>query len=97
MEGNRQSTVRCKRCRASFPLPELTDAERERVASSLREGQHIGAIQLLRQIAGFNLRDAKAVEMHITPKPGVCVRCHGPLPSSGQMECPKCGSLNLDW
>jgi len=91
------ATVHCKRCGASFPLPELADAERNRVASSVRDGQHIQEIQLLRQFAGFDLRDGKAVEMHITRTRGVCVRCRGQLPISGQTECPKCGSLNLDW
>jgi hypothetical protein len=89
--------VYCRRCRASFPLPELAVAERDRVASSVREGQHIQAIQLLRQFAGFDLRGGKAVEMHITRTSGVCVRCRGPLPTSRQTECPKCGSLNLNW
>src|SRR5262245_11183783 len=91
------TAVCCKRCRVSFPLPELAAAERERVAASLREDQHIHAILLLRQMAGLNLRDAKAVEMHVTRARGICVRCRGPLPASGQTECPKCGSLNLDW
>ena len=97
MTTTSRTTVHCKRCRASFPLPALADAERERVASSVREGQHIQAIQLLRQLAGVDLRDGKAVEMHITRTRGICVRCRGALPTSGRTECPKCGSLNLDW
>jgi tRNA(Ile2) C34 agmatinyltransferase TiaS len=51
----------------------------------------------LRQASGIELRNAKAVEMHITRTAGVCQRCQGQLESSGQTECPKCGSLNLDW
>lgn len=97
MTTTSHTSVHCKRCRVSFPLPALPDPDRDRVASSVREGQHIQAIQLLRQLAGFDLRDGKAVEMHITRARGVCVRCGGQLPTSGQTECPRCGSLNLDW
>src|SRR5262245_41172657 len=73
-----RTTVHCKLCRATFPLPTLADAERNRVVSSVRDGQHIQAIHLLRQVAELDLRDGKAVEMHITRTRGVCIRCCGP-------------------
>src|SRR5437667_9527599 len=97
MSTTTTTTVHCRRCRASFELPSLSDTERVRIAEVVRAGQHIEAMRLLRQPSGIELRDAKGVEVHITRTPGVCQRCSGQLPSSGQTECPKCGSLNFDW
>ena len=97
MTASVETVVRCHRCRVSFPLPRISEAERARLVSAVRAGQHVETIQLLRELAGFDLRDGKAVEVHITRRPGICVRCRTPLPSRGQTECPKCGSLNLDW
>jgi hypothetical protein len=89
--------VYCKRCQASFPVPDLSEPDRDRIASSVRAGQHVQATTLLRELAGLDIRDAKAVEMHITRTPGVCVRCRRQLPGLGETECPQCGSLALDW
>jgi hypothetical protein len=90
-------------------LPRLSDAERDRVVAAVRNAErdrvvaavrndkHVEAIRLLREFAGVDLRDGKALEMHVTRNQGICVRCRGPLQEPGQTECPKCGSLNLDW
>lgn len=66
------TSVHCRRCGATFGLPLLTDTDRARVAQISRSGHHVEAIQLMRQQAGTGLRDAKAAEMHITRKTGIC-------------------------
>jgi hypothetical protein len=91
------ATVSCERCGAAFRLPQLTDSERSRVVGAVRAGQHAQAIQLLRKLAGFDLCDGKALEMHLTRTKGTCVRCRSSLPASGQVLCAKCHSLNIDW
>jgi|SRR5687767_6196453 len=97
MTKPKYKTIHCKRCGASFPFPELPNAERERIAGAVRAGRHIEAIRLLREFTGVDLRDGKAIEMHITRTSGICVRCRGHLSATGQTECPNCDALNLDW
>lgn len=97
MPAPNYAKVHCKHCGGSFPLPDLPEAERAQVVSSVRRRQPIQATQLLRRFATLDLREANAIEMHITRSSGICVRCHGHLPATGQTECPNCGALNLDW
>ena len=90
--------VYCRRCRASFKLPLLVDPDRARIVELARSRDVMGAMRLiLKQASDIDLRDAKAVEMHITYKPGICNRCTRPLPRAGQLECPNCGGLNFNW
>ena len=80
-----------------FEVPSLSASEQSSVAELARARQVMAAMQLLHKISGIELRDAKAVEMHITRSHGICHWCSGPLEGAGQTECPKCGSLNFDW
>jgi ribosomal protein L40E len=91
------TTVYCRRCKASFEFPALSDSDRVRIVDLVRRGPRFGAMQLLHRITGIELRDAKGVVMHMTLQLGICHRCHRPLPSSRQIECPKCDSLYFDW
>ena len=91
------STVHCRRCGATFHLASLSDRDRSRVAEMSRAGHGVQAMQLLRQISGVEIGDAKATEMHITRTAGVCHRCHRALPDPHPGDCPKCGALNYDW
>ena len=90
-------TVHCRSCDGEFIVPILSASDQLRVAEVARTGRSIEAMNLLRQFAGLELRDAKGVVMHVTRFPNVCHRCNGALPGSGQTECVKCGSLNFDW
>ena len=90
--------VYCDRCGATWSSPSaLAPAIGQEVAMLIRRGDAISAIRRLRESAGLGLRDAKAVELHITREPGKCQRCGAALESSGVVACSRCRSLNYDW
>ena len=91
------TSVCCQRCGESFRVPELKAAEQSEVAELARAGQIAESIRLLRQITGIEVRDANLIELHITRTPGVCNRCEEQLSATGQIECPKCRAINLNW
>jgi hypothetical protein len=90
--------ARCDRCGATWLSPEgLDPIAAHEIASLVRGGDRIAAIRRLRAATGLELRDAKAVVMHVTPRPGQCQRCGAVLAAGGGVACPGCGSLNYDW
>src|ERR1041385_4753879 len=101
MEGVQRTspmrTISCKRCGASFTLPEIPADVRSRVAEWVRSGSRIQAIKLLHLRTGIEIADCKGIGFHITQTKGICHRCKRPLESSGEVICGKCNSLNLDW
>jgi ribosomal protein S27AE len=90
--------TRCDRCGAAWLGPGALDpTAAHEVASLIRGGDRITAIRRLRDVTGLGLRDAKAVELHVTRTPGECQRCGAVLVAGGRVACPKCRSLNYDW
>jgi hypothetical protein len=90
--------VRCDRCGATWLCPASLDPiVAHEVASLIRGGDRIAAIRRLREATGLGLRDAKAVEMHVTRTPGECQHCGAVLGTGDEVACPRCGSLNYDW
>jgi hypothetical protein len=87
----------CGRCEASFEIPELPEEVRLHFVSLVRSGHVIEAIRDIRISTGLDLRSAKGVYQHVTPRIGVCHRCSALLPESGRVTCASCKSLNLDW
>src|SRR5262245_20934382 len=53
------TAVHCRRCRASFALPSLSDFECVRIAEVVRAGRHIEAFRLLHQPSTIEMRDAQ--------------------------------------
>jgi uncharacterized paraquat-inducible protein A len=89
--------IHCEHCGVFFNLPELSAEKRNRIVDLLRTNQFAEAIRLLPTSHGIELVDAKSIVYHITRKQSICHRCRTALPSTGQVVCPKCKSLNLDW
>jgi tRNA(Ile2) C34 agmatinyltransferase TiaS len=90
--------ARCDRCGATWLSPVgLDPTTAHELASLIRGGDRITAIRRLRDATGLELRDAKAVEAHVTRRPGECQRCGAVLAAGGGLACPRCGSLNYDW
>jgi hypothetical protein len=90
--------VRCDRCGATWLSPTaIAAAVSQEVASFVRSGDPIAAIRRLREVTGLGLRDAKAVELHITREPGKCQRCGDALTACAVVVCASCRSLNYDW
>ncbi len=57
----------------------FTEELRREVAASVRDHQAIVAMRLIVTNSPLELRDAKAIALHITREPGVCHRCSYPL------------------
>jgi hypothetical protein len=90
--------LRCDRCGATWIAPGALDSTAaHEVASLIRGGHRITAIRRLREVTGLGLRDAKAVEHHVTRRPGECQRCGATLVTASGLVCAQCGSLNYDW
>jgi hypothetical protein len=90
--------VCCERCGGTWHDPTVFDPVVSReVASLVRERQPIAAIRRLRESTGLSLRDAKAVEQHITREAGKCQRCGAVLAGTGVVSCGRCRSLNYEW
>jgi hypothetical protein len=88
----------CKRCRTSFPIPDLSAEVLKPILIAIREDNTVlKAIPLIQKAGDLEIRKAKAVAMHITQAKGYCHKCKSKLSGSGQTECPKCQSINLDW
>jgi hypothetical protein len=69
----------------------------QEIASLVRGGNPISAIRRLREETGLGLRDAKAIQLHITRVPGQCQQCSALLPANPVVLCEQCRSLNYNW
>jgi hypothetical protein len=90
--------VRCEQCGATWHSPTAiaTTVARD-VALLSRSGDSLAAIRRLLEATGLELRDAKAVQLHVTRTPGKCQRCGAMLVGGGMTACAQCRSLNYDW
>lgn len=87
----------CKRCGTVLVLPESLDAAARREVARLRQAdQATAAIAYLRREHHLDLREAKAVTLHIPQSAGVCHHCRGPI-ATGDSVCSKCHCVNLNW
>src|SRR5258706_16361593 len=95
IEPNGRPYIACPKCRTNVVWPEALSEDQKRLLAetsrkSRLEGAQFGASKL-----GLNLREAKALTLHISGEPGKCHRCAGPI--TGEIAiCPKCRSGNLD-
>jgi hypothetical protein len=86
----------CGKCRTCIILPDsISEEDKHKVADLCHADQRMEAIRHLRMSCLPDLREAKAIVIHVTGAKGICHRCRSPL--KGNETCPKCKSLNLDW
>jgi Zn finger protein HypA/HybF involved in hydrogenase expression len=90
------SKIKCPRCGASFPIPNLSEEVRKQTAFFFRAGVQLEVVKYLHEKQGIGLEDSKAIIFHITKEKGFCHRCKTKLLSPELSICPKCQSLNLD-
>jgi hypothetical protein len=90
--------IHCEACGSAWhsPLSLFPEVRRE-VAALVRSHDSIAAIRRLREETRLSLRDAKAVEHHISLPPGHCHRCGAGLTGDGVVRCSGCGAINYDW
>jgi hypothetical protein len=88
--------LECPKCRTCVVWPEsLTPAGAAALADVVRTDTSEGA-RFAHQKLGLDLREAKALALHITSTKGVCHRCKSQVIGS-ESVCTKCRSANLDW
>ncbi len=92
------SHLKCQRCGADVPVPDLSVAARKSVAAIAHQVGRLQAILELRSSTRLGLGDAKFIASHISGVDRVCHRCGTRLTEElGEQACPKCRSLNLIW
>ena len=87
----------CMRCKSVVPTVALTAEEKQAVASIYRHGGPLAAIKQLTQHPGLGLLEAKSVALHLTQQPRCCHRCNYQELEAGEVLCPQCKSINLNW
>jgi ribosomal protein L40E len=84
----------CEKCGATWDEPFMPMSLVQEVVALRRSDRPLAATQRLQSVCP-NLKDAKAIAMHITLEPGKCHRCSADLTVA--RSCSKCGSFNYDW
>jgi rubrerythrin len=75
----------------------FTEEWRQHVASSVRAGNSMLAMQHIRANAPLSFHDAQAIVLHITKEPRTCHYCSYPLTGDATEHCPFCQAVNYDW
>lgn len=96
IEAKGRPHLLCGKCHTVLVLPETLDLHERQEVARIRRADAMAAIQHLTQHHGLDLREAKAIMLHIPLRAGECSRCHTSIPG-GDAVCPKCQSLNLNW
>jgi hypothetical protein len=89
----------CPHCRALVILFEnLKPTDRSQIATlwRLRGSGTQKAIEMLRNVSGCDLLQAKANVLHIRVTDSRCHKCQHLVPR-GALLCSQCMSVNLDW
>jgi ribosomal protein L40E len=93
--GGRPHLV-CGQCQTVVVWPkELASAAKAAIAGIARRDPH-SAAELVESRYGLDLREGKALAVHVTRNPGICHRCNSPV-AGGETLCSKCHAANLDW
>lgn len=88
--------IECPRCMGPIILPASpTDAQRADFAELARTDS-MQAIRHARDVFDLDIREAKALTLHVTLVIGKCHRC-GLAVTDRESICTKCNSVNLDW
>ena len=92
----RRVQVECPKCRTTIVWPaDLSITQKGEIAEAAR-ADRLGAVQLIRLRYLTDLRQAKALALHITSSGSKCHKCSAGV-GTGELNCPKCRSLNLNW
>src|SRR6266851_4942155 len=95
IEAKGRPHLLCGKCETVLVLPDTLDLRERQKVARLRRTDPMSAIHYLTQHHELQLREAKAILLHIPPTAGRCTRCRTMIPM-GDVACPKCRSLNLN-
>jgi hypothetical protein len=88
--------LECPKCHVCVVWPDaLTLAQAAAFADVARRSRLEGA-QYAHQKLGLDLREAKALAMHVIRTKGTCHRCESQV-IGPESVCAKCRSVNLNW
>src|SRR5262245_4982770 len=86
----------CPKCKTNVVWPlGLSAEEKQELADEVRSGP-LNGTRWAHSRLGLDLREAKALSLHITREHGKCHRC-GTAVKGEVSVCRKCRSANLDW
>jgi hypothetical protein len=88
--------IECPKCKACVVLPSASTEEQRIEFASIARTDPIEAIRHARDVFNLDIREAKALTLHVTLQIGKCHRCKTPV-TDKQSVCAKCRSANLDW
>ncbi len=88
--------VHCKRCGANIKVPVLTIKQKIQLRRLKNGGKTLNAVDQVRHFVGYDLKEAKALALHINDQ-GHCNRCDFDDLQGENVICPKCQAFNLNW
>ena len=91
-----KAQMECPKCRTTIAWPDdLSNGQKASIAEAVR-AKRLAAVQFIQSRYLPDLREAKALALHIASAGNKCHKCSGGV-REGEANCPKCGSLNLNW
>ena len=89
--------MKCQKCNNQLILPDLNEEQKQELLNFVRSGSKLRVVQRLRQLDKLDLKNAKALMMHINPTYGQCHECGYQGLNGTYVTCPNCKSTNTNW
>jgi hypothetical protein len=87
----------CRRCRIDVVWPESLTLNDKALFADTARSSRVRAMQVAHSTFDIDLRQAKALSMHVTSARGKCNRCRRPIRPGEVSVCEQCNAVNLDW
>src|SRR5213593_2230627 len=95
IEARGRPHLTCGQCQTIVVWPgELATEAKASIAAAVRRDP-VSAAQLVESRYGLDVREGKALVVHVTRSSGICHRC-GSRVTHGETLCSKCHAANLD-
>jgi hypothetical protein len=90
--------VQCKNClpKEGIDIPEFTQSDKTRLIKMKQESP-IKTVKCLMDDYKLSHLESKYITSHINETYGKCNRCDFDNLNQENLNCPKCGALNLNW
>jgi uncharacterized OB-fold protein len=88
--------IACPKCGQNVVWPEELAAHRRKELAAVSRRSRLEGVKFAHSILALDLREAKALALHVTNEGHRCHRCGSPV--VGELSvCTTCRSANLDW
>lgn len=95
-EARGRPHLTCGQCQTVVVWPgDLAGDVKAGIAQAARRDA-VAAARAVEAKYGLDVREGKALVVHLTITPGKCHRCNSGVPH-GETLCSKCHAANLDW